>query len=96
MDLNILFLALKVAFARAGVGWFKNSIADGKITAIELKELAISVLVMTVSIVAIDYGFSVDNDLISAFVGLGVNELIKGARTWYENYQKKKAASIAS
>jgi hypothetical protein len=80
MDWSNLLIGLGAGATRVGTGWFKSAISDGKISALEWKELGIQMLVMTISFVALSNGTTIDNSLLEVGISFVINEIITGVR----------------
>ncbi|HEY9705827.1 MAG TPA: hypothetical protein V6C58_25550 [Allocoleopsis sp.] len=80
MDWSNVLVGLGAGATRVLTGWFKSAVADGKISAMEWKELGIQLTVMTVAFIAVSNGTSIDNSLLEVGISFVVNEIITGLR----------------
>jgi len=100
MELATIGVSILTAVGRASVGWFKNSIKDGKIDFPEFQELAKTILVVVITSILVSIAakpLSPENsDMIGLVAGLIMNEfwntVFPKMKTWFSNtFQAKKA-----
>ena len=92
MNWNILWTVGAVGFFRAFVGWFKNSVEDGKIQDVEWKKLAETFAIfLTIGIVAMLAGSTVVEDTTIQLIGVGAAFLINELWNAWKKKSTKKA-----